>query len=279
MSTYAIGDVQGCYAEFIQLLDEINFNEQNDILWFVGDLVNRGPDSLKTLQFIKSLGNNAKVVLGNHDFHLLAIANNIRKPHKKDTLDEVINADDASELLTWLRQRPLHFHDSELKFTMVHAGLPPQWSLQEAKELASETESLIRSQQFDEFLNHMYGNQPDSWSSSLTGNERYRFIINCFTRIRYVDQNGRIDMDEKGAPGSQADSLLPWYKIKNRKTMTDKIIFGHWSTIHLGNEKNFSQYNVYPLDTGCLWGGELTAMRLEDEKLLSVPSKQKKLHK
>jgi bis(5'-nucleosyl)-tetraphosphatase (symmetrical) len=279
MSTYAIGDLQGCYAELQSLLDEINFDETNDQLWFVGDIVNRGPESLKCLRFVKSLRKNAKTVLGNHDLHLLAIANKVRKPHRKDTVDEILNSNDSEELLDWLKHQPLLVSDPDLEFTMVHAGFPPQWTLKQAKELAQETESLLQSEQFDNFIHQMYGDQPDAWSNKLKDNDRHRFIINAFTRIRYVGKNGKLEIKENGAPGTQSESLTPWYAIPERKTKKDKIIFGHWSTVHLGNESNFKQYNVYPLDTGCLWGGTLTAMRLEDEKLFSVPSQQPKFNK
>jgi bis(5'-nucleosyl)-tetraphosphatase (symmetrical) len=277
MSTYAIGDLQGCYSELQNLLDEINFDETNDRLWFVGDIVNRGPESLACLRFVKSLGSNAKIVLGNHDLHLLAIANKVKKPHRKDTVDEILNADDSEELLEWLRHQPLLVSNAELDFTMIHAGLPPQWTLEQTKKLAQETESLLQSEQFNDFIHKMYGDQPDTWSNTLKDNDRHRFIINAFTRLRYINKNGRIDVKENGAPGTQSESLIPWYAIPKRKIKKNKIIFGHWSTVHLGNENNFKQYNVYPLDTGCLWGGELTAMRLEDEKLYSVPSQQPKI--
>lgn len=278
MSTYAIGDLQGCYAELQNLLDKINFDETNDQLWFAGDLVNRGPESLKCLRFVKSLGKNAKTVLGNHDLHLLAIANKVRNPHRKDTVDEILNADDSKKLLKWLRKQPLLVSDDELNYTMIHAGLPPQWSREQAKELAQETEALLQDKQrFNDFINNMYGDQPDTWSKNLKDNDRYRFIINCFTRIRYIEKDGKLNLKENGAPGTQPKSLIPWYALPERKTKKEKIIFGHWSTVHLGNEKDFNKYNVYPLDTGCLWGGELTAMRLEDEKLFSVPSQQPKI--
>lgn len=279
MSTYAIGDLQGCYSELQNLLDKINFDEANDQLWFVGDLVNRGPDSLACLRFIKSLGTNAKTVLGNHDLHLLAIANKVRKPHRIDTFDETLNAKDSNELLDWIKQQPLLVNNAELDYTMIHAGLPPQWTLEQAIELAQETEALLKSDQFDNFIHNMYGDQPDTWSKKLKDDDRHRFIINCLTRARYIDKENKINLKETCAPGNQNKSLTPWYSIPERKTKKEKIIFGHWSTVHLGNEHNFKQYNVYPLDTGCLWGGTLTAMRLEDEKLFSVPSQQPKFNK
>ncbi len=279
MSTYAIGDLQGCYSELQDLLDKINFDETNDLLWFVGDLVNRGPQSLECLRFVKSLGTNAKTVLGNHDLHLLAIANKVRKPHRKDTFDDILKAKDSEELFNWIRQQPLLVHDSEINYTMMHAGLPPQWTQEQAKELAQETESLLQSEQFNNFIHNMYGDQPDTWSEKLKDDDKHRFIINALTRIRYCEANGKLNIKETCAPGKQAESLIPWYALAERKTKQDKIIFGHWSTVHLGNEKDFKQYNVYPLDTGCLWGGTLTAMRLEDEKLFSVPSQQHKFDK
>ena len=277
MSTYAIGDIQGCYTELQNLLNEINFNEKNDQLWFAGDLVNRGPKSLQTLRFIKSLGASAKIVLGNHDLHLIAASKNIRPISNKDTIKEILIADDADELINWLKSRPLLLTDTDLGFTMVHAGIAPQWSLDAAKNFAKECESILQNEKIDDFLMHMYGDTPNIWSDSIEGYARQRFIINCFTRIRFCTINGTLDLDVKVAPGSQKKSLIPWYALPNRKTIDNKIIFGHWSTIHLGTENNFKKYNVYPIDTGCLWGGQLTAMRLDDEKIFSVTSKQSKL--
>ena len=277
MSTYAIGDIQGCYTELQNLLNEINFNEKNDQLWFAGDLVNRGPKSLQTLRFIKSLGASAKIVLGNHDLHLIAASKNIRPISNKDTIKEILTADDADELINWLKSRPLLLTDTDLGFTMVHAGIAPQWTLDTAKNFANECESILQNEKIDDFLMHMYGDTPNIWSDSIEGYARQRFIINCFTRIRFCTIDGALDLDIKVAPGSQKKSLIPWYALPNRKTIDNKIIFGHWSTIHLGVENNFKKYNVYPVDTGCLWGGQLTAMRLDDEKIFSVTSEQSKL--
>ncbi len=276
MSTYAIGDVQGCYSELQNLLNEINFDERRDELWFAGDLVNKGPKSLQTLRFIKALGVNAKITLGNHDLHLLAVAKNIQPLLKKDTIQEILAADDVKELIDWLKSRPLLITDDNLNFTMVHAGLPPQWSLENAKEFAKECELILQSEKINKLLAEMYGDTPNIWVNSLQDYAKQRFIINCFTRIRFCNSDGMLDFDTKVAPGKQNTSLIPWYSLPNRKTKDDKIIFGHWSTVHIGNEKNFKQYNVYPIDTGCLWGGRLTAMRLEDEKVFSVPSEQPK---
>ena len=276
MSTYAIGDIQGCYSELQNLLNEINFDERRDELWFTGDLVNKGPKSLQTLRFIKALGVNAKITLGNHDLHLLAVAKNIQPLLKKDTIQEILAADDVKELIDWLKSRPLLITDDNLNFTMVHAGLPPQWSLENAKEFAKECELILQSEKINKLLAEMYGDTPNIWVNSLQDYAKQRFIINCFTRIRFCNSDGMLDFDTKVAPGKQNTSLIPWYSLPNRKTKDNKIIFGHWSTVHIGNEKNFKQYNVYPIDTGCLWGGRLTAMRLEDEKVFSVPSEQQK---
>lgn len=278
MSTYAIGDVQGCYRELMALLDHVNFNEKTDRLWFAGDLVNRGPESLQTLRFVRSLGENAINVLGNHDLHLLAVAYGKAVPKSTDNLDDIIAADDRDELLGWLRRQPLLHTDEQLEFTILHAGLPPQWSLQQAKQLSAEVEQLLQGEGFLPFLDVMYGDKPDQWDDTLTGMDKYRFIINVFTRMRYCDRHGRINLQAKGPPGSQPEPFMPWFAVPERKSAGDKIIFGHWSTIYIGNISNFEQYNVYPLDTGCLWGGNLTAVRLEDESWFSVPSKQKKIH-
>ena len=276
MSTYVIGDIQGCYRELLDLLNEINFDASHDQLWFTGDLVNRGPESLEVLRFVKQFNANTVITLGNHDLHLIAVAKKRQKKKSKDTLDEILAAPDREELLDWLRKLPLIHSDQETGFTMVHAGLVPQWDLQQTKELAQETETVLKSDHFNDFLDVMYGNRPDQWSDDLGGHDRVRFIINCLTRIRYCSKSGRMDFEFKGAPGNEPEGIHPWFSIKNRKTKKEKIIFGHWSTASLGIINDFRKYNVYPLDTGCVWGGTLTALRLEDERWFSVPSRQLK---
>lgn len=273
MSTYAIGDLQGCYEELLELLEHIRFNETDDQLWFTGDIVNRGPASLKTLRLVKKL--NAIIILGNHDLHLLAIAAGKGKLRKTDTLDTVLNAEDKEELLNWLQRQPLLYQDTDLGYTMIHAGLAPQWSIADAKTYAMEVESVLQGKNAEAYFANMYGDQPDQWSDDLRDWERLRFITNCLTRLRYCDNNGRLAIKEKGAPGNQPSQYLPWYQVDKRNNKNEKIIFGHWATIRLGEKQNFESYNVYPMDTGCVWGGKLTAMRLEDEKFFSVPSKQK----
>jgi bis(5'-nucleosyl)-tetraphosphatase (symmetrical) len=264
MATYAVGDVQGCYDALRRLLDQIRFDPGSDRLWFVGDLVNRGPDSLAVLRFIKALGDRAVVVLGNHDLHLLARAEGQTRNAKKDNLDDILNAPDRDDLLTWLRHRPLMHHDAAKRFTMVHAGLPPQWDLPLALACAHELETALRGPDYRDFLSGMYGNEPAIWSPDLTGTERLRFITNCLTRMRYCDPMGRLDLSAKGHPGTQATATtatLPWFRIPWRATRTERIVFGHWSTL-----KWLAEDNVWSLDTGCLWGGHLTAIRIRKKK-------------
>ncbi|HHJ81157.1 MAG TPA: symmetrical bis(5'-nucleosyl)-tetraphosphatase, partial [Candidatus Tenderia electrophaga] len=231
MATYAIGDIQGCFDELQQLLLQLKFDSRNDQLWFCGDLVNRGPKSLETLRFVKALGDSAVTVLGNHDLHLLAKAGGFGKQLKQDTLDEIINAPDCDELMHWLRHQPLLHHDAELGYSMVHAGLPPQWDLATALACAEEMESKLRAPDYDEFIRVMYGNQPDQWSDELTGIERWRFITNVFTRLRFCSADGRLNLKAKGKPGTQKAGLLPWFDVPGRKTENDRIVFGHWSTL------------------------------------------------
>jgi len=274
MSTYAIGDVQGCYKELILLLDKINFDETNDRLWFVGDLVNRGPASLEVLNFVINLGESAITVLGNHDLHLVALAEGIMLPKKSDTLAPILNSPDKQELITWIRQQALMHHDKDLNLSMIHAGLPPQWDIHQALELASEVSQFLNSDNYLSFIKVMYGNTPNVWDENLTGNDRLRFIVNCFTRIRFLNDENELNFTEKGAPGTQDDHLFPWFTINDRKSKNERIIFGHWATVLLGNVRDFTPHNVYPIDTGCYWDGDLTAMRLEDKKLFGVSSLQ-----
>jgi len=276
MSTYAIGDIQGCQQELLSLLDEVNFDEEKDRLWFTGDLVNRGPNSLETLRFVKNLGDRAITVLGNHDLHLLAIANGQASyMHKGDTLKEILEASDKDELLTWLRQCPLLHEDENTGFIMVHAGLAPQWTISQAKTFALEVELVLRGNNYTEFFAHMYGNEPDTWSDNLQGWERLRVITNYLTRLRYCELEGKMDFSEKNTPGKQAPHHHPWFEINTRASADHKIIFGHWAALR-NYAGNYAAHKVYPLDTGCLWGGKLTALRLEDEKWFSVPSIQEK---
>lgn len=271
MATYAVGDIQGCYDELRRLLDHINFDATLDHLWLAGDLVNRGPHSLAVLEFVKSLESAATVVLGNHDLHLLACACVERfKPGKKDTFSDVIESPRCDELMDWLRTCPLFHHDPKLDFAMVHAGLPAQWSLGDAAEYAREVESVLRGEQFLEFLSHIYGNSPDRWEPSLQAWERLRLITNYFTRLRFTAADGHIDFRFKGQLGSQPKELQPWYDFFELPASTS-LVFGHWSALHL-SAKEMHTKRIYALDTGAVWGGTLTALRLEDREFFSVPS-------
>ena len=263
MATYAIGDIQGCFEPLQALLKKFDFDPQKDKLWFTGDLVNRGPQSLETLRYVKDLGNAAITVLGNHDLHLLAVSEGHQKfQHDSDTLKPILQADDRDELLCWLRHQPLLHHDATLNLSMIHAGLPPQWDLAQAQTAAAEVESVLRGEDYLDFFNHMYGNLPEVWDEKHQGHDRLRFIVNCFTRLRFCTTKGKLALSAKGAPGTQPQGLLPWFQIPERASRDASIIFGHWSTLglHLND-------NVVSLDTGCLWGGELTALRLEDREL------------
>lgn len=259
MPSYAIGDIQGCHAELRQLLDRLAFDPERDRLWLVGDLVNRGPHSLEVLRFVRDLGDAATVVLGNHDLHLLAVAAGNDKHAKKSTLDAVLEAPDRDELLDWLRRRPLLHHDETLELTMIHAGLPPQWDLAQARACARELEQVLRADDYRIFLRDMYGNQPSLWSPELQGTERLRFITNCLTRLRYCEPDGSLALKEKGLLGSQRPGRLPWFQMPGRLTKKDRIVFGHWSTLGF-----WSGDNVWAIDSGCLWGGALTALRLDE---------------
>jgi bis(5'-nucleosyl)-tetraphosphatase (symmetrical) len=258
MAVYAIGDIQGCFDELQSLLELIHFSPQQDHLWFAGDLVNRGPKSLETLRFIKGLGKHAVSVLGNHDLHLIAAAHG--HPIKSDdhTLDAILNAPDRDELIDWLRQQPLLHHDAALGYTMIHAGLPPQWDLKLARQCAQEVETMLRSNNIANFIEHMYGNKPRRWSDELSGWKRLRFTVNCLTRLRFCDDEGRLEFKYKGTPGSQPAEFLPWFEIPERNSKDLNIVFGHWSTLGKRDDPG-----VFPLDTACLWGGELTALRLD----------------
>jgi bis(5'-nucleosyl)-tetraphosphatase (symmetrical) len=258
MSIYAIGDIQGCFDELLRLLEVISFNEHTDQLWFAGDLVNRGPKSLETLRFVKSLGDSAVTVLGNHDLHLLAASCAPKIAHKKDSLLPILEAPDRDELIDWLRHRPL-FHYNE-DFCLIHAGLPPQWDFKKTQKMALLAEQALRGPKYQAFLNQMYGNKPNIWSPGLKGVDKLRFIINCFTRMRYCDANGRLDFAHSGPLGSQPKNLMPWFEAPKRKSADMRIIFGHWSALGY-----YEGPNCYAIDTGCLWGGQLTALRLGEQ--------------
>lgn len=267
MAIYAIGDVQGCFAELQALLMEIRFNPNEDTLWFTGDLVNRGPQSLEVLRFIKNLGPQHTTVLGNHDIHLLAAFYGVREMQRNDTLATILAAPDCKELIDWLRTRPLFHSDETLGYVMAHAGLAPMWTISEAKKLAQEVEQALQTTSPAEAIRLMFGNQPDHWSVNLQGAERLRCIINYFTRMRFCHkEDGRLELNYKGTIVDKPADLIPWFDVTPRVNANTKIIFGHWAALN----GQADVPNVYPLDTGCVWGNELTAMRLEDEKRFSV---------
>jgi len=270
MSIYIVGDVQGCLDGLRRLLDAIRFDPGPDFLILAGDLVNRGPDSLKTLRFVRGLGASAEAVLGNHDLHLLALAHGLRRG-KRDTMEEILEAPDREELLDWLRQRPLLLEPPGETCAVLHAGLPPQWTLSEARTHAREAESCLRSPDYVSWLQGMYGDEPDIWDSALSGVARFRFIINCFTRLRYCDAAGRLVWKPKGPPGSQAAGLWPWFAVPGRRAMEKTLVFGHWSTL---GQVEWPAHRVFGLDTGCVWGGRLTALRVDDFTVHSVGCEQ-----
>lgn len=266
MATYAIGDIQGCFSALTRLLKTVDFNSDKDRLWIAGDLINRGPESLQTLQFLYKIRENLDIVLGNHDLHLLAVAAGFKKPTPSDTLDDILKAPIRDKLLNWLKQQPLIHHDSALNYTMVHAGIPPQWSISESLTYAKEVENILSSEDINAFLSVMYGNEPNHWDESLTGMDRLRLITNYFTRMRFCTPTGDLELKTKSHVNDAPTGYYPWFDITHRKTKNDNIIFGHWAAL----EGKTRQNNIFALDTGCVWGGKLTAMRLEDRTIFSV---------
>jgi bis(5'-nucleosyl)-tetraphosphatase (symmetrical) len=261
MAVYAIGDVQGCADELETLLATLRFDAATDRLWFVGDLVNRGPRSLDTLRFVRSLGDRAVAVLGNHDLHLLALARGGAGWRDSDaSLRPVLDAPDAGALLDWLQSRPLLHHDPALGATVLHAGLPPQWDLATAQSCAREVERRLQGEHAGELYRHMYGNEPDTWRDDLDGWDRLRFTINALTRLRVcAATTGRMLLRYKGTPAAAPAGAVPWFRIGWRRSAGERLVVGHWSALGYVNEDR-----VLGLDTGCVWGGMLSAQRLDD---------------
>jgi bis(5'-nucleosyl)-tetraphosphatase (symmetrical) len=266
MATYAIGDIQGCLPQLVNLLEQIHYKPEEDHLWFAGDLINRGPASLETLRFIKSLGPHATVVLGNHDLHLLAVAHGHGDLKRKDTLTEILTASDRDELMNWLRQQPLCHYDIELNTIMTHAGIPPCWDIEKTLTLAKEVEEKLRSDTVDEFFAAMYGNTPSKWRDDLTGMDRLRAITNYLTRMRFCDVNSKLDLKSKEGIGTATKGYAPWFNYPSQVPENCHIVFGHWAAI----EGKTQQDKIHALDTGCVWGGSLTALRLEDRQRFST---------
>lgn len=256
MALYAIGDVQGNYSSLRRLLKRLGFDPACDVLWFTGDLVNRGPQSAEVLRYVAGLGERAVTVLGNHDLHLLAVAAGAARLGATDTFQDVLQASDSEGLLTWLASRPLIWRDDAAGYTLVHAGLLPQWSTDKAAACAREVEALIASRS-RAFFERMYGDDPLPWDDALEGWVRYRLIVNALTRLRYCDGSGRADYRHKGAPGTQPAALTPWFQVPGRASRAERVVFGHWSTLGLWDADG-----VVCLDTGCCWGGRLSAIRL-----------------
>lgn len=264
MATYAIGDIQGCFDSFQRLLDACGFDPARDRLWLVGDLVNRGPKSLETLRFVKSLGSSAITVLGNHDLYLLMVAEGGTEFRTRgDTLQEILDAPDCAELLEWLRQQPLCHIEGD--YCLVHAGLLPQWSAARARELAGEVEAALQGLGYREFILNLWGSKPTAWSDDLTGKKRLRVIVNAMTRMRFCSPDGHMEFKSKGELGSGPEGYLPWFEISDRRSAASILVTGHWSALGLRITAN-----LLALDSGCLWGGHLTAVRLEDRRVFQV---------
>ena len=259
MALYLIGDVQGCNAALGQLLDKLAFSPSRDTVFLLGDLVNRGPDSLGVLRRVIALDGAAQVLLGNHDLHLLATANGVRKAHRNDTVDDILDAPDCDALLTWLRHRPMALQAKG--WLMVHAGVLPAWDVAQTMALAGELQAVLRGQHWIDFLHQLYGNQPDRWRDDLTGFDRLRVIVNALTRLRFCTADGVMEFDTKDSANAAPAGFVPWFEAPGRRTAGTPVAFGHWSTLG-----RVERADVLPLDTGCVWGGCLTAARLLDEQ-------------
>ncbi len=269
MSIYAIGDVQGCYKELLQLLELIYFNPEKDQLWFTGDLVNRGPQSLEVLRFVKNLGDKAISVLGNHDLHYLAVASGAVPLTAQDTFQDIMNAKDAKSLFDWMRYCPLIHYDEAKNFLLVHAGIAPEWDIATALGCAHEVEEVLRSSNYFEYFKNMYGNSSGSWRNTDLGpQERFRLIINYCTRMRFIDAEGNLELQYKNkeSAGGQLENYYPWFKMPSRLPPEMNIIFGHWAAL----EGKTETPHRFALDTGCCWGNALTALRLEDLNYFSI---------
>lgn len=266
MAVYAIGDVQGCYEELSRLLETLDFDTTRDELWFVGDLVNRGPRSLDVLRLVASFGKSACVTLGNHDLHLLAVAQSPKMV--EPGLAQIIDAPDAQELLNWLLYQPLVHYRADLNTLIVHAGIPPAWDPLQTMRLAREVEHQLQSDRRSDFFAQMYGQLPDRWSEDLQGMDRLRFITNALTRMRFCYADGRLEFSQKGPPGTQPSDLFPWFDLPGRAADSVRVVFGHWASLGLMKTKN-----LVGIDSGCVWGRQLTAVRVDGPlRFFSVPA-------
>ncbi len=265
MSTYIIGDVHGCFLSLQQLVEKLQFNPVSDELWFVGDLINRGPDSLEALRYVKSLGNNAIYVLGNHDLHFLAVYHQVRKRSGKDTLQQLIHAPDSNELVHWLRHQKFLHHDKSLNTVMVHAGIPPMWNLKTAKKQANKLAKKMRSDDYVELLHALFGNRPEHWHDADTPRRRRRFAANALTRMRYCWSDGSLDFTFNAQPAARPQGLYAWYNVPNRQPIEETIVFGHWAA-----HPAIAPPGIMPIDRGRVYGGSLVAYWVEEQRCVWV---------
>lgn len=267
MADYAIGDVQGCFDALQRLLEKIDFNDRVDRLWFVGDLVNRGPQSLAVLRWIRQLPLKPHITLGNHDLHLLChLFGLVDRQNHDDTLQAVLDSPERDELADWLRQQSILVHDETLQVVMCHAGIAPHFTLAEAKACALELEAVLSGEQCRDFLMHMYGNEPNAWRDNLKGYDRLRYLCNAFTRMRFCDADGHLMLTYKGTLDKAPADLYPWFSVPNRQPIDADIVFGHWAAL----AGQCPVPRIHAIDTGCLWGGSLTALRLQDKQRMAT---------
>jgi bis(5'-nucleosyl)-tetraphosphatase (symmetrical) len=268
MATYAIGDIQGCYEEFARMLDQIDFRKDRDRLWLLGDLINRGPDNVSVVRRVMALGDAAIIVLGNHDLHYLAVHRGGHTPNRSDTFTDLLESPIADEASDWYRHQRLFYRDKSLGYVMAHAGVPHLWRMKQARAFAEEVEAVVQGDDCEQYFQAMYGNEPDVWRDDLEGMSRWRIITNYFTRMRLVDAEGVLDFSHKGALADAPEGLSPWFAFERPQPPRQKILFGHWAALegHTGDDRFIG------LDTGCVWGRCLTAMRLEDGQVFRVDS-------
>jgi len=272
VAIYAIGDIQGCYDPFRELLDALRFDPDRDTLWLTGDLVNRGPKSLKTVRFVKSLGDAAVTVLGNHDLHLLALAaGQVKLGNRFQSLRKTLEADDSDEILDWIRHLPLAHYNKSLDTLLVHAGTHPLWNAKKTMARAAEVEDVLRDKKYETLLGKMYGNAPSKWSGDLSGYKRLRFIINCLTRMRMVTNKMHLNFSHSASPYRARKNLIPWFDVENPAWAGTRVVFGHWSALGL-----IVMPNLISLDTGCVWGRQLTAVRIDCRlpRVVQVPGQR-----
>ncbi|NRB65710.1 MAG: symmetrical bis(5'-nucleosyl)-tetraphosphatase [Saprospiraceae bacterium] len=261
MTTYAVGDIQGCFDSLVALLELVDFSASRDTLWVAGDLINRGPKNLETLLFLENLGDSCKIVLGNHDLHFLATQSGLYKRKPKDTFHDILDSQHSAFLADWLKQQPLVYFDEHLNYLMVHAGIPPQWSRKQALKRAKEVSQALRTAALS-FYSAMYGNTPEKWQSTLTGNTRLRMITNYFTRMRFCTSKGKLELKTKTASDDAPKGFAPWFDHKNHKCRKENILFGHWAAL-LGKT---GHPHFIALDTGCVWGNKLTLFNLQSRE-------------